>query len=163
MTVKSACQIQPGSRVELHFALALADGGIVDTNFAGKPAVFRIGDGNMLPGFEATLIGRRAGEEYQQTIAATEAFGEPNPRNKQRFPLASFQHLMEDELVPTEVGSVVAFKDPGGFSLPGVITAIDDQFIAVDFNHPLAGKDIVFRVRILSVLTPEEQVVRIRE
>lgn len=162
MTDSSVRQIQQGSQVELHFSLALTSGDIVDSNFESKAAVFRIGDGNMLAGFEQTLIGRAAGDEFVQTIAAANAFGEPNPKNKQRFAIAKFKHLIEDELIPTEVGSVVAFKDPGGFDLPGVISAIDEQFVSVDFNHPLAGKDIVFKARIVSVLEPEQQAVEIK-
>ncbi|MCG8413901.1 MAG: peptidylprolyl isomerase [Pseudomonadales bacterium] len=162
MTVPSAEKIQQGSQVELHFSLALTSGDIVDSNFEAKPAVFRIGDGNMLPGFERTLLGRVAGEEFEQILPAADAFGEPNPKNKQRFAIAKFKHLIEDDLIPTEVGSVVAFKDPGGFDLPGVISAIDDQFVSVDFNHPLAGKEIVFKARILSVLEPEQKAIEIK-
>ena len=61
--------IQQGSLVTLHFALALQDGSVVDDNFAGEPASFKIGDGNMLPGFEAQLNGLRAGEEIEKVLA----------------------------------------------------------------------------------------------
>ena len=65
-------------------------------------------------------------------------------------------------MIPTEVGSVVSFRDPGGFDLPGVIVGIDDRVVEVDFNHPLAGKDIIFRARILAVLPPDEQAVELK-
>ena len=60
--------------------------------------------------------------------------------------------MLEDEPIPTEVGSVVSFKDAAGFDLPGVITAIAEDSISVDFNHPLASKPILFKARIMSVI-----------
>lgn len=154
--------IQPGSQVSLHFSLALAGGDMIDSNFDGHPASFRIGDGSMLPGFEETLLGLAAGAEQEVVVHAEKAFGAVNPKNLQSFPVEKFQHLLDDDLIPTEPGSVVSFKDPAGFDLPGVVRSIDEQFIKVDFNHPLAGKNIVFRVKILSVLPPTVDTVEIK-
>lgn len=151
-----------GANISLHFSLALPQGEIIDSNFDKPAASFRLGDGSMLPGFEKRLLGLAAGEEISDLIPASEAFGMPNPDNRQRFAIDKFQHLLEDDLIPTEVGSVVTFKDPGGFDIPGVIMNIDDRTVEVDFNHPLAGKDIVFRARILSVLPPDEQPVELK-
>jgi FKBP-type peptidyl-prolyl cis-trans isomerase SlpA len=144
--------IEEGSRVSLHFSLALESGKIIDGNYNGPVASFRLGDGSMLPGFEDGLIGLKPGSELVKTLAAAEAFGEINPKNIQSFPIARFQHLFEDDLVPTEVGSVVSFKDPGGFDLPGIVAAIRKETITIDFNHPLAGKPIVFKANILAVM-----------
>jgi FKBP-type peptidyl-prolyl cis-trans isomerase SlpA len=154
--------IVAGSQVTLHFSLALPDGGIIDSNFDKKPASFRLGDGQMLPGFEQVLLGLCTGEKVETTLEAKEAFGERNPRNEQVFPLEKFEHLLEDDLITTQVGSVVSFKDAGGFDLPGVVKAIGEKTVSVDFNHPLAGKAIVFTARIVSVLPPEEQVVEVK-
>ena len=145
-------QIETGSLVSLHFSLALTDGHVIDSNFAAPAAKFRLGDGNMLPGFEAVLIGLKPGQELETILEPEQAFGVVNPRNQHRFPVAKFKNLLEDELISTEVGAVVSFKDAAGFSLPGVIAEISDQTIAVDFNHPLAGKRIVFKANIVAVL-----------
>ena len=131
--------------------MALPDGGIIDSNFDKKPASFRLGDGQMLPGFEQVLLGLCTGEEVETTLEAKEAFGERNPRNEQVFPLEKFEHLLEDDLVTTR--SVVLFHSrTRGFDLPGVVKAIGEKTVSVDFNHPLAGKAIVFTARIVSVL-----------
>jgi len=154
--------IQQGSQVTLHFALHLANGEEVDSNFRSKPATFRLGDGSMLPGFEAVLLGLRQGDEKEVKLPAAEAFGEVNPKNRQRFPVDKFAHLLEDELMPAEVGSVVTFKDPAGYDLPGVVTEIGAGIVGVDFNHPLAGKEIIFTVSILSVLAPTVAAVELK-
>ncbi len=155
-------EIQQGSQVSLHFSLALANGELIDSNFDSRPASFRLGDGSMLPGFEESLFGLTAGSEQETLVPAAKAFGAINPKNVQSFPVEKFQHLLEDDLIPTEPGSVVSFRDPAGFDLPGVIQSINEQTIRVDFNHPLAGKDILFRVKILSVLPPTVDTVEIK-
>ena len=154
--------IQEGSRVSLHFALSLVSGEEVDSNLSGPAASFRLGDGNMLPGFEECLIGLCPGSELEVTIAAEHAFGEVNDRNKQTFPLEKFQHVLEDDSMPTEVGSVVSFKDAGGFDIPGVVAALNDKTIVIDFNHPLAGKDIVFKAAIRAVMPPSVDVIEVK-
>jgi FKBP-type peptidyl-prolyl cis-trans isomerase SlpA len=147
--------IESGSRVSLYFSLALSSGELIDSNFESEPPNFRLGDGSMLPGFEQALLGLRAGSEIETLLKPEQAFGEVNPKNQHRFPIAKFKNLLEDDLLPTEVGSVVSFKDAGGFDLPGIVTAISAQTIAVDFNHPLAGKQILFRAAIISVMAPD--------
>ena len=154
--------IVQGSQVTLHFSLALTSGELIDSNFDKQPATFRLGDGSMLPGFEALLLGLHVSDQIEKVIPAQQAFGEPNPRNEQVFPLEKFDFLLEDDLVPTEVGSVVSFKDPGGFDLPGVIKRIGEETVTVDFNHPLAGKDILFKAKILSIMPAEEQAIEIK-
>jgi FKBP-type peptidyl-prolyl cis-trans isomerase SlpA len=154
--------IEEGSLVSLHFSLALVSGETIDSNYEGPAASFRLGDGSMLPGFEDALIGLKPGSELAVTLAPAEAFGEKNPKNKQSFPIAKFQHLFEDDLVPTEVGSVVSFKDPGGFELPGVVAGINKDTITIDFNHPLAGKSIVFKANILAVMPANVETLQVR-
>lgn len=155
-------RIGAGSRVSLHFSLSLPGGEQIDSNFEGAAASFRLGDGSMLPGFEQQLLGLGAGDEIDTTLAAEFAFGEVNPANRHRFPIAKFKDLLEDDLIPTEVGAVVSFKDAGGFDLPGVIVDISPTTVIVDFNHPLAGKDIVFRARIVSVIDADVDAVEIK-
>jgi FKBP-type peptidyl-prolyl cis-trans isomerase SlpA len=159
---ESELAIEQGSLVEMHFSLALESGELIDSNFAGKPARFRIGDGNVLPGFEETLLGLETGMEAEKLIPAEQAFGLVNPDNRQTFPIAKFQHLLDDDLIPTEIGSVVSFRDPGGGELPGVIASIDEHRVVVDFNHPLAGKSILFRAKILSVVAADVEAVSIK-
>ena len=158
----SAEQIQQGSGVSLHFSLSLPGGEEIDSNFTGKPASFRVGDGNLLPGFEESLIGLQAGDEITVELAPEQAFGEVNPENRQSFTREQFQHILDDEVLPASEGSVVSFRDPAGHELPGVVERIGEQSVTVDFNHPLAGKTIVFKARIVSVLPPSVAAVEIK-
>jgi len=154
--------IQQGSGVSLYFSLSLPGGEEIDSNFERKPASFRLGDGNLLPGFEQPLLGLKAGEEISVELPPEQAFGEVNPDNKQTFTREQFQHVLDDDVLPAEQGSVVSFKDPAGHELPGVIERIGEQTVTVNFNHPLAGKVIVFRARVVSVLPPAVDSVEIK-
>ncbi|MFK7865037.1 MAG: peptidylprolyl isomerase [Pseudohongiellaceae bacterium] len=155
-------KVEEGALVSLHFSLALVTGEQIDSNYGGPAASFRLGDGNMLPGFEEVLMGLQPGSEIAETLSAEQAFGEMNPKNKQTFPINKFQHLFEDDVTPTEVGTVVSFKDPGGFDIPGVVAAIQKETITIDFNHPLAGKDIVFKASILAVMPATVETIEVK-
>ena len=158
----NAPKIEPNSRVTLHFSLALESGDLIDSNFADKPATFTLGDGNMLPGFEEVLLGCEAGSELTLSLQADKAFGESNPRNVHRFSGRRFKDIFSYPAIVTEVGSIVSFKDPGGGELPGVVTKITESSVVVDFNHPLAGKVIIFSAKVLSVIPPNVNAIRVQ-
>ena len=136
-------KIQDGSQVKMHFSLMLEDQTVIDTNFDKEPVCFFIGDGNLLPGFEKVLIGMQTNQEGTFEIEPKEAFGQHNNQNVQILDLSSF----DDNI---EVGSVYSFQNGDG-ELPGVIIEINESTVQVDFNHPLAGKIILFKVKILAI------------
>ena len=138
--------VTESSRVAIFFALKLRDGSVVDTNFDGEPAEFVFGDGNLLPGFERCLLGMAQGETQTFVISPEQGFGQVNPSNVQVMPRATFAADMN----LTE-GLVVSFADAQKAELPGVITAFDDNDVTVDFNHPLAGQEIIFEVQVVSL------------
>ncbi len=137
--------IGPDCQVTLHFAIKLEDGQLVDSNFDASPATFTVGDGQLLEGFETTLLGMKAGDEAVIDISPEQGFGMPNPNNMQRIPRQQFADM------DLEPGLVVSFADAGNGELPGVIVEFDDSNVTVDFNHPLAGKSLKFEVRIIDV------------
>ena len=74
------------------------------------------------------------------------AFGQPNPQNMQSMKRSDFPVDM-----PVSSGLMVSFADAQGAELPGVISEIEGDWVTVDFNHPLAGKELIFKVQILEV------------
>lgn len=135
-----------GTIVTIHFALKFEDGEVIDSNFDGDPPSFTFGDGSLLPGFEEVLVGLKPGDHEQFTVPPEKAFGQPNPSNIQSVSRESF-----DPEIALEEGLVVSFADAAGGELPGVVRAIEDNQVTVDFNHPLAGRAIVFDVKIIDV------------
>lgn len=139
----SEVTISEGTRVFLNFSVALEDGSEVDSNFGGDPVEFVVGDGSLLPGFERLLFGMVAGERQLFTVSPENAFGQPNENNIQLIPRDHFDSGEE-----VKVGIVFSFADASGGELPGLIVAFDEQQVTVDFNHPLAGRVIVFDVLV---------------
>lgn len=140
-------RVGEGTQVTLHFSLSLENGEEVDSNFSYSAATFTFGDGSLLPGFEAVLVGLAEGAQEEFLIPPEAGFGLPKAANLQSLARASF-----DPSMPLSEGLVVSFRDASGGELPGVIKTINDSKVIVDFNHPLAGRAIVFRVHILSVV-----------
>jgi len=137
--------IGPNTRVTLHFSLLLESGEEIDTTRRTRPATFTVGDGSLLPGFERALFGLTAGAEDRLRIRAADGFGEQREDNLRFMPASQFGN----GLVP-EPGLMVSFAGPGG-ELPGVVRSIEGDLVVVDFNHPLAGKMVIFDVSILQV------------
>lgn len=138
--------IRQGAEVTLHFALSLEDGTAVDSNFEGEPATFKVGDGSLLPGFEQVLMGLEAGASESFSIPPEQGFGQPNPNNLQQMDRREF-----DPGLNLEPGLVLSFADASQAELPGVVAEMNDEFVTIDFNHPLAGRTIQFDVKIISV------------
>ena len=139
--------ITHNSRVVMHFSIKLEDGSAADSSKVhGKPARFQMGDGNLTPNFEKHLLGLKAGDEREFTLAPEEAFGQPLDENIYQVDAAKFSAE-----TPAEVGSIIAFTQPDGRELPGIIRAVEGNTVTVDFNHPLAGQRVIFAVEILSV------------
>ena len=138
------------STVTLHFSLLLPSGEEIDSTRNGKPASFTMGDGSLLPGFEAALLGKPQGYAEQITLPPDQAFGAHNPANLQTIDKTKFGQLSADDL---EEGLIVSFQAPDG-ELPGVIKAVYDTNVLVDFNHPLSGTEIVFDVAVIKVVNP---------
>lgn len=138
--------VAPATEISLHFSLSIIDGDEVDSTFGGKPATFVFGDGSLLPSVEAKLLGLTAGAKETFTLAPEDGFGQRNPGNIQRFPRSQFSADMV-----LEEGLVISFADAARAEVPGVVSEVSDEDVMVDFNHPLAGRKLSFRVEILSV------------
>lgn len=138
--------IGPGTKITLHFSLQLDNGEMVDTNFERDPATFTVGDGNLLPGFEKALFGMLEGEHKTLVIKPEDGFGQRNPNNIQEIARSQFSPDLE-----LSEGLMLSFADAQKTELPGVVQRYDDDVVVVDFNHPLAGRDILFEVSILKI------------
>ncbi len=146
-------RIAHGSTVSLHFEVSLPNGTVIDSTFhRPEPVALTIGDESLLAGFEKVLMNLKAGDTRTAHLPPDQAFGEYNSENIQSFSRAQFA-LSEPNPV---VGMMMEFADKGQNSLVGVISEVNDDEVKVDFNHPLAGQDVLFKVQIFKV-TPKGQ------
>lgn len=138
--------VGPGTKVTLHFSLSLDNGDLVDSTFDRDPATFTVGDGNLLQGFEEALFGLKEGANETLVIPPAKGFGQRNPNNIQEIARSQFSPDLE-----LSEGLMLSFADAQRTELPGVVTRFDEDVVVVDFNHPLAGRDIIFTVSIIAI------------
>jgi len=137
--------IDSRSKVTLHFSLATGGDLIIDSTFDKQPATFVMGDGSLLPDFEKLLLGLKVDDEKIFLLPPSEAFGEINPGSIHQIEKKQFRNMDLSE------GLVVSFDGAGKQPMPGVVKKIDGEKVIVDFNHPLAGQAVTFKVRIVNV------------
>ena len=117
---------------------------IVDTNRGGEPLEFIIGKGQVIPGLEKALVGMSQGESGDILVPASEAYGEVNPEALQTLSIDQFEGIDLKE------GMVLYGQGEHGETVQVTVKSFTDSEVNVDFNHPLAGKDLMFSVTVLS-------------
>ena len=145
-----ALTIGAGSQVTMYFTLTLEDGTVADATENDEAFTFVMGDGALIEGLELMLYGLKAGDKQCLSIEPQDAFGFSDVENIHTLPSDSFSSEL-----PTDPGTVIEFETPSGDKVPGTIESVKGDEIVVDFNHPLAGRTIVFDVEILEVKLPE--------
>ena len=146
MATVDALTIGPDSEVTMHFTLSLANGTVIESTHDGGPVTFVMGDGSVIEGLEQVLYGLKAGEKQCLALEARDAFGFPEDENIHEMPRAEFSND-----IALEIDAIIGFSTPSGEEIPGRIQEIHDDKVIVDFNHPLAGHDIIFDVEILEI------------
>ncbi len=142
-------KIERGSSVVFHYRLLFANGRVVEETPPDQPLAITLGDSDLLPSFEDRLLGLEPGDEQRFEIPCLDAYGLYDTENSQVMPRTDFPPDMK-----LEPGLVVAFASPGDEEATGIVTAVAENEVTVNFSHPLAGHDLVFEVRILEVLPP---------
>lgn len=139
--------VRADSLVTLNYRLATADGVELVSTFDAFPATLQLGAGELAPPLEACLIGMEAGRREVFHLPPGQGFGERNPDLLQRLPRSQ----VPAGQIP-EVGSPIQFPGPGSSSLTALVRDLDEAFVLVDFNHPLAGSAVCFEAEIVGVL-----------
>lgn len=130
----------------MHFSLALENGTQAISTFDEEPLEFSMGDGTLQPGLELGLFGLRPGDEQTLTLTPDQAYGWHDEQMIHPMSLSDF-----DGKIKPEPGQLVAFSTAEGDEAPGIVLSVEDDQVEVDFNHPLAGHNVVYRVEILAV------------
>lgn len=141
--------ITAGCRVTMHYALRLQDGMEADSSFGAEPVSFVMGDGTLDKGLELALFGLRPGSRQTLTLMPGQAFGE---RRQDAIRWIESGTFPAD--ISPEPGLIIGFTDEQGQEIPAAVLEVLEDRVKVDFNHPLAGREIVFEVEILEVEYP---------
>ena len=137
--------VGPGKKVTLDYTLTV-DNKQVETSVGKAPLTYVVGNRNIIPGLEAQLNGMHVNEEKVVNVAAKDAYGEVDPKAFKDFPITALPKGLDPK-----VGMILQATAPDGSRFPAVIAAVNGDKVQLNFNHPLAGKDLTFKVKILTI------------
>jgi len=145
-TKEAKMSVKKGDRVVVNYTGSFEDGTVFDSSYHGDhshPIEFTVGSGEIIKGFDEAVIGMEVGEEKDITIMPEDGYGEKKEELIQRIPKSQFpdsegiQEGMSVNLVTTE-----------GQEFPATIVKIENEFITIDLNHPLAGEKLNFKIKL---------------
>ncbi|GGD49356.1 peptidyl-prolyl cis-trans isomerase [Emticicia aquatilis] len=148
-------KIEANKVVKIVYELEIGDGSnkeMLEIVQDDEPMVFIQGMSGLPEAFEAQLDGLQAGDEFKFSVDAADGYGEPDPEAVIDFPIENFK--IEDGKVPEgmlEIGNMIPFSNDEGNRMNGRIVEITDEFVILDFNHPLAGQNMHFKGKVLGV------------
>ena len=147
--VQTAAQIavQPGSYLTLRYRVSLPDGTEAVSTFGMGPATLALGSGQLAEPLEKCLIGMRAGQRAAYILEPEAAFGLRNPELIQRIARSALPRPVEEA-----PGSRISFTDASGAQFAGTLIEQDATYAVFDFNHPLAGRTVVFEAEIIGIM-----------
>lgn len=136
--------IENGNIVNVHYTGKFTDGNVFDTSEGRETLQFELGAGQLIPGFEAAVLGKEVGDKLTAVISAEDGYGLVNEELIVNVPLDK----MPGEV---EIGQTLEASGQDGQSLQVTIVEINEDNVVIDGNHPLAGKDLIFEIEIVSV------------
>lgn len=143
--MNSTLKVDDGQVVSMDYTLRV-DGEVVDTSEGREPLDFLQGVGNIIPGLETELYGMEVGQSKKVVVVAADAYGEFQEDAVVNVPKSEFP-----EQIPVEVGTELQVRGQNGETMYGRITKVEDENVELNFNHPLAGKELHFDVTITAL------------
>jgi len=128
----------------IEYTVKNSKGEVIDSNKGQAPLEFIGGKGQIIPGLEKVVENMEVGEEKTVTIPASEAYGEYNEEMVQTLPRDQF------EGIELQKGMTLYGQTPDGQTIAVTVKDFDDKNVTIDYNHPLAGEDLTFDVKLVS-------------
>ncbi len=146
-------KIMDGRVVSMEYTLKV-DGNVMDSSEGREPLEYVHGAGNIIPGLEREMIGMAVGESKDVLVAAMDGYGEEDDKAFMDVPREQFP-----KEIPMKVGTELQVQNQAGQPMYACIDMVGDKSVRLDFNHPLAGKDLHFSVKVVGLreATDEEK------
>lgn len=140
--------IAAGKEVSLEYTLRLETEEVIESNVGEKPLTYVHGRNQIIPGLESALEGMQVGDRKEVTVLPEDAYGPVMPE--------AFQEVPRDR-IPADaqrVGARLQGRDPSGQVVHARVAQVKEQSLILDFNHPLAGKTLIFAVKVVGIAEP---------
>ncbi len=140
--------IKKGDMVKVEYEGRLEDGEVFDSTekHGGEPLEFKVGGGQMIPGFDNEVVGMKAGEEKTVTLKPSEAYGDHKPFLVRQIPKESMPPGNE-----LKAGMMIGMHMPNGIDIEAKVIKVTEKGTTVDMNHPLAGKTLTFKFKVVGI------------
>ncbi len=135
-----------GDSVRVHYKGSLDNGQVFDQSQGREPLAFTIGEGRVIAGFEDAVIGMAPGDEKTVRIAAADAYG-----HRREDMVAVFQRGQFPEDLAPAVGQLLQLRRDDGMLIQVMVTDVTGEQVTLDANHPLAGKDLIFDLKLVEI------------
>jgi len=135
--------VSKGDEVSIEYTLKLKNQQIVDSNVGKKPLTYTHGENKIIAGLDKAIEGMHKGETKQIVVAPEEGYGAVNPKGFQEVPRQNIPKKFH------VVGARLQGTDPSGRTVRPRVQEVRDETIVLDFNHPLAGKELFIEVKLL--------------
>ena len=140
-------QVKSGDKINVHYTGKLTDGTLFDSSEGREPLEFQVGSGMVIKGFDEGVTGMIVGEKKTVHIPVSEAYGDVDSSY-----LAVFNKEEIPSDIPYEVGMQLNMHQDGtGEVMPVIVVEVTETTITLDANHPLAGKDLIFDLELVSI------------
>jgi peptidylprolyl isomerase len=140
--------VAKGDKIKVDYEGRFESGEVFDSSKHGDhshPLEFEAGSGQVIPGFDNAVIGMKIGEEKEFKINAKEAYGEHNPQLVREIP----RNVLPQDQEPKP--GMMLVMNAGNQQVPVKITEVTKDKIKIDLNHPLAGKNLIFKIKLVSI------------
>lgn len=135
-----------GDNVKIHYTGTLQDGSVFDSSAGRAPLAFRLGSGQVIPGFDEAVLGMGIGESKSVTIPPAKAYGQRN----EELVISVPRNQVPPEIKP-EVGLKLQMGGANGELVMVEVVEVEDEHITLDANPPLAGKELTFQIELVAI------------
>ena len=140
-------KVKNGDKVAVEYEGKLDDGTVFDSSENhGKPLNFEVGAKQVIKGFNDAVIDMETGEEKEIKLKPTEAYGDVNLKLLMKVPKEKLPQGRE-----LKVGMMLAVNLPNGMEMPARISEVGENDVTIDLNHPLAGKNLNFKIKVVGI------------
>ncbi len=139
-------KVEKNLYVSVHYKGSLSNGEVFDSSEGRMPLEVLMGGGQLIKGFEDSLVGMSLKEKKTFTLAPEDAYGQRNDNLIHNFPLSD----VPPGVIP-ELGQIIGLQMPDGRQVPAQVVQVDNKNVVLDLNHPLAGQALTFDIEVVGI------------